>query len=384
MKPRSTVVSDAVSALFPLTRALLDTRPRDTNFFCSPASLQAALCAAALAATPGSDTASQLLRLFGPPDTTAADDAVAATRASGMTSSRAGLHVANALFVVRDSAVWPAFAEAMQTNLGAQVWAARSAKDVNDWCATETHGAITELVHGSEIDADTVLLLVNAVLFHGEWAFPFDAAATRDGLWAAGTASETRVPFMHHLFESWREPVHAGMVGDYTAQAVCVPYSTPGMEAWFLLPFEKGDEALHAVGAALPQLWLHVSPLRARPACDVELTCPRFAVDTGALDIRPALEALGVTAPFFEKGGLLAATNDPAVVITSVLQRVTCAVDEAGTVAAACTSVTARHTCAHLNIVLDRPFWMAIVMRSEESAQVAVPLFIGRVVRPTA
>jgi hypothetical protein len=34
--------------------------------------------------------------------------------------------------------------------------------------------------------------------------------------------------------------------------------------------------------------------------------------------------------------------------------------------------------------VLDRPFWMAIVMRSEETAQVAVPLFIGRVVRPTA
>jgi serine protease inhibitor len=382
------VIGDAITALFDFTRALLATRPRDTNVVVSPASLQTALCATALAATPGSATEAQLLRLFGA-SATSTEDALLIARATGMLRSRAGLDVATALFTTRH-ALKPEFVTALQHAMGAHVATAHSAADVNAWCAEHTRGAIRELLPPSAVTADTALLLVNAVLFRGAWAHPFDAADTREGDWDADGPHRSRVPLMYRHYARHAEQLLADDVGGGArARVVCVPYSDNAIEAWFVLPAERGSAALDAVGDALPQLWADMARLyRAR---EVELTVPRFALDAGCVDVVPALRALGVAAPFDAAGGFLAATADGDARVSAVLQRTTCMVDEAGTVAAACTAVGHFATCSGPGQVpvekpppfvvqLNRPFWLVIAKCSEDTMYMRVPMYVARVV----
>jgi serine protease inhibitor len=152
-----------------LVKALLGTQSPDGNVFFSPVSLQAALCAAAFAATPGSATAAELLRTFGSPSTTL-EDALELLHASCMsvdsTASATAdanaecLHVANALFA---NDVKPEFTAALQSRMGATALALTSAADVNAWCETQTRGAIPRIIDDGAISPQTVMLLVNAL-----------------------------------------------------------------------------------------------------------------------------------------------------------------------------------------------------------------------------
>jgi serine protease inhibitor len=393
----------AVAAHFALLRAIVATQPRDTNVFVSPAALHAALCAAAFAATPDRATARQLLGLLSRGEdaaTATLPDAVAAVRACAALADAAGVKCAQALVLTSAAVVKPAFCEALQSLLNAQLIRADSAVHVNEWVARQTGGAVDSVLEPGAVTPATAFLLVNAVLFRDAWEFPFDSEDTRDGVWAAaaaaaaGRADPLRVPYMRRYFGTPLERLHAGVVGAgaATARAVCVPYTKPGTEAWFLLPVADTSEALDAVGDALPELWREVAALQHAKPRIVHLTCPRFRVDTGAIDIVPALKALGVDAPFEPQGGFREAVDADDVCIRAVLQRVTCAVNEAGTVAAAATVVEMMEGCCPsktdlepFNVKLDRPFWMAIVARQLENPDLpAVPFFIGRVVQPSA
>jgi serpin B len=392
---------EAIDALFELTRALAATKPESENFFFSPASMQAALCAAVHAATPRSEAEKHLLLAFGRSAATT-DDAYAATRASGMIpSTTPALTVANALFeILRGesdfSEVRPEFAALLQSRMGAQVLPARRAAEINAWCAEQTQNLIEKLLEDGDVGEDTLMVLVNAVLFRGTWRFPFKMEDSREDTWDEGSPSCARAMFMHKRFTKYDERLYAGIVGERAgalARAVCVPYVEGGIQAWFILPEERGPAALARVGDALPQLWREITQLRVRGEREVHLTCPRFDVDTGVMDVIPALQALGITAPFHASAAsprLLAATARRDAYISKVAQRVVCKVDEKGTVAAACSGVVASLACCRIDDVkpapfvvdLVRPFWMLITRETEESMRVHVPLFIGRITKP--
>jgi serine protease inhibitor len=403
-----TAVMEAIDALFELTRALAATQRESENFFFSPASMQAALCAAVHAATPRSEAEKHLLLAFGRSAATT-DDAYTATRASGMipsstsstASSTPALTVANALFEILHgesdfSEVRPEFAALLQSRMGAQVLPARRAAEINAWCAEQTQNLIEKLLEDGDVGEDTLMVLVNAVLFRGTWCFPFKLEDTCEDTWDEGGPSCARAMFMHKRFTKYDEQLYAGIVGERAgalARAVCVPYTESGIQAWFILPEERGPAALARVGDALPQLWREITQLRARGEREVHLTCPRFDVDTGVMDVIPALQALGITAPFHasaESPRLLAATARRDAYIGKVTQRVVCKVDEKGTVAAACSGVVAFLASCRIDDVkpepfvveLVRPFWMLIVRATEESMRVNVPLFIGRITKP--
>ena len=46
-----------------------------------------------------------------------------------------------------------------------------SVKQVNDWCKNKTHGKIDKILN--ELDPNTLMILLNAVYFKGEWASKF-------------------------------------------------------------------------------------------------------------------------------------------------------------------------------------------------------------------
>ncbi len=195
------------------------------------------------------------------------------------------LHVANALFA---NDVKPEFTAALQSRMGATALALTSAADVNAWCETQTRGAIPRIIDDGAISPQTAMLLVNALLFRGKWKFAFNPFETCHGVWNWNSAdgAKPRVQYMNRHFEDEREHLYAGIVGSFgsarEARVVRVPYTAPGIEAWFILPVASGASALAAVGNALPQLWHQINALSrlGRHRRPVYLTCPRFDIST--------------------------------------------------------------------------------------------------------
>lgn len=372
-----------------LFHALVASRSVKENVFCSTASLQAALCTGVLAATPNSDAKKELLRLFGAEDLEIVD-AIEAVRATGMTNAFAdsGLVSANALFTFKEGKVRPEFKELLKAEIGAEASLATCADDINSWCARNTDGMINSIV--DKVEDDVFMMIVNAVLFRGKWRHPFEGGCTHEEPWRNSSftgAADGKIPLMTGKFN-----VAAGYVGAGSSRSVAVrlPYkfaasATARFEAWFVLPEAEGPEALSAVGEALNGFWGELCALEEQK---VVMRCPRFTVDSGVVDCIPVLRSLGVSALFDRPRGLLTATDDPTGHISSLAHRAMCLVDEDGTVAAAVTCMGASLACCPavyvppLHVVLDRPFYMAIVV-TLAGARAPLPVFLGRIVQPT-
>jgi serpin B len=100
------------------------------------------------------------------------------------------------------------------------------------------------------------------------------------------------------------------------------------------------------------------------------------------VELTPALQALGLTAPY-DGGGLLGIAPDPTLALDKVIHQTDVAMDEQGTEAAAATVVFGYATSAPLNppvpVVLDHPFLYRII-----DDNTGTTLFIGQVLDPTS
>ena len=52
-----------------------------------------------------------------------------------------------------------------------------SAEQVNSWCSNKTHGKIKEIIEN--LSEDTIMIILNAVYFKGEWVLQFNEELTR-------------------------------------------------------------------------------------------------------------------------------------------------------------------------------------------------------------
>ena len=53
-----------------------------------------------------------------------------------------------------------------------------SVEQVNNWCSNKTHGKIDKMI--DELDPNTLMIILNAVYFKGEWAYQFDSYYTKN------------------------------------------------------------------------------------------------------------------------------------------------------------------------------------------------------------
>jgi serpin B len=52
-----------------------------------------------------------------------------------------------------------------------------SAEQVNSWCSNKTHGKIKEIL--DDLSEDTIMIILNAVYFKGEWILQFNEELTK-------------------------------------------------------------------------------------------------------------------------------------------------------------------------------------------------------------
>jgi len=78
------------------------------------------------------------------------------------------------------------------------------------------------------------MILINAVYFKGDWAFPFNPKLTRDGLFGDQNNMKKKVKMMSqtHRFNYYI---------DRTVQAIELPYKNDSMSALIILPYAGAD-----------------------------------------------------------------------------------------------------------------------------------------------
>jgi len=295
--------------------------------------------------------------------------------------------IANRLFGERSYRFDPSYLEATRAAYGAPLEpvdfehgfeAARVL--INGWVEAQTGKRILDLLPPGSLDADTRLVLVNAIYFLGDWARPFAREATRSAPFHTSPSAKTDVPTMHQT------GTFGWMRGD-RFQALDLPYERGGFSMLVLLP--DGVDGLAALedslsSDALDRIVATLVPTR------VAVALPKFEVNPArAVSLSPLLRELGLSAAFDRGRADFTGIADPPdprdrLFISEVFHKAFVRTDEKGTEAAAATAVPmmlvgSAMTSRPVPFVADHPFLFLI--RDDASGLV---LFMGRVADPSA
>lgn len=290
------------------------------------------------------------------------------TLCSNYSQSGGAMRMAQAMWVREGFEVRPSYSNSVKDLYRAKVteepFDANAIKHINEWANHNTDGMIDHLL--DEIGADSVLILLQATLFHDDWLEPFKPSDTTKQNFTTATGKEVECDMM-------------GRYGEYMYsqngryQAVEIPYKT-GFKMRIVLPAQGKKLSSVLDGLILTvrnplSMW---SGLVQIPKWSTEVSCDlmKFFVASGAKQLfQPSSD--------FAKVSNVAPMN-----VSKVIQKAKIIVDEQGTKAAAVTETEVEAGAAGqgdpFEFIANRPFVYAII--SPEN----LPVFIGVVNNPTA
>lgn len=263
-----------------------------------------------------------------------------------------GLKDANAAFVSPYLSLKPEYVEKLNERYGAE-WFGMDGDvvaKVNDWVKDHTDGLIEELLAQAP-DAETAMILVNALAMDADWAAPFSPESTAEESFHA-PGGDVPVQMMHQT-EFFDYAEKDGM------QIVRLPYSTGNLEMWIALPPEGGMDQLLEILANEGMLYLQSDAQRR----EVILSLPKMDISDDNT-LADALKLLGVGAAFSGSADFSGASDTP-LCVDEILQKVRVQVDEQGTKAAAATALMVKFTSLMrpqepVEMIVDRPFTFVI------------------------
>lgn len=228
---------------------------------------------------------------------------------------------------------------------------------LNQWVSDATEKKIPKLFE--TLDPLTILTLINAITFKGEWSQPFKADDTKPHDFMTLAGKSVQVPMMKRTGDfSFRKEDKFSAVdipfGDGKASMVIwAPNS--GVNTATLLK-EFNGKKFAEVKSKFQQV-------------EGSVSIPKFKSEYSKT-INEQLKQLGL-APAFdsEKANFTAMTDLKPAFISNVLHKAVIEVDEKGAEAAAATGVEIKTTSAPnpdrlVNFVADKPFLYAIVEKS--------------------
>lgn len=334
---------------------------REGNLVCSPMSVRLAL--AMVYGGARGPTATEMAKVLRCDDGIHAEFARLAKGYDGRDGAPA---LADAAWVQAGAALLPAYLDLMMKHYGATplsvdfAAAGAASERINAWAADRTRGRIKDLVNPSMFDANTTLVLTNALHFKAAWQEPFRARATSEQPFALASGEKVPVPLMaqtEHFAYAERDGV----------QAVELPYAGGRFSMVVVLP---------RVGApdAVPE-----GLLTALEGESVSVCLPRFRIEAG-FRLEDTLAAMGMGSAFGRDADFSGMNGRKDLFLSAVAHKAFVAVDEEGTEAAAATAaVQERKGRPGKPVVFraDRPFLFLI--RDRETGSI---LFLGRVSDP--
>lgn len=243
-------------------------------------------------------------------------------------------------------------------------------EDINKWVKNNTDGMIGKIV--DNIDADTVMYLINAIVFDAEWEKIYNIHNINQGDFNTASGGVSLVEYMFS-----EEQLH---IGDENAQGFIKPYANGDYSFFALLPEEGMTLSEYMGGLTGATLHKTLSEPEERM---VYAHLPKFGYEY-KIKMNDALKALGMTDAFNAKTADLSKLGKSSrgnLYIGEVLHKTYINVDEMGTKAGAVTKVEIKDESyvEGVTIRLDRPFIYGIMDNSTK-----MPVFIGTVADPAA
>ncbi|NWH17926.1 ILEU inhibitor, partial [Grus americana] len=248
-----------------------------------------------------------------------------------------------------------------------------SREKMNSWVEKQTGGKIKDLFPPGSIDSTTVLALVNAIHFKGQWAIKFEEKNTREMPFMLNKREHRYVPMMcrEGKYKVTRRQEEQVTVLE-------LPYTGEELSMFILLPENICDES-----TGLEQLESAVTYEKLAEWTNMENVCPqkimvylpRFRMEESC-ELIPVLQALGMRDAFiFERADFSGLSREPGLFLSKAIHKSFVEVNEEGTEAAAATGMTIVPLCLHIpyEFRADHPFLFLIKHNLSKNI-----LFFGR------
>ncbi|XP_076873722.1 serpin peptidase inhibitor, clade A (alpha-1 antiproteinase, antitrypsin), member 10a [Brachyhypopomus gauderio] len=232
--------------------------------------------------------------------------------------------LATGLFTSQQAQADSGFSGQVKGSYGADVRAvdftkAQAAKrDINEYVMGVTGRKITEVVN--TVDPQSLLMLVTAAYFTGQWKFPFNVNFTQEDRFYVDKYHIVMAPMMIHSgkhYLAYDPELKVGILKlpctDNTAMLV-------------LLPDEEVDYTFidEALTGEVFLRW--VAKLK---KTKLEIQLPRFSVEK-SFSLKQSLNSLGVSTIFESSADLSGISDTPNLKVSEAVQKVLVAVDEKG------------------------------------------------------
>ncbi len=246
---------------------------------------------------------------------------------------------------------------------------------INGWVEYHTGGHIEEII-GDSIDPMSLLFLINAVYFQGDWSEPFDVEDTEEDVFYGPEGEIEDVPFMH------RSDDFSYLEKEEKFQAVRLPYGEEERLAMYVfLPHEESSLSC-LVSEMDAETWDGWREEFSSMKMEGDLFLPRFEMEYEKT-LNDILEDMGLEIAFGSNANFYDMVVEPkpegAIFIDEVRHKSFIEVDEEGTEAAAATKVKmgVESVLDHFHMEVNRPFFFLI--HDEEINEV---IFTGTVSDP--
>ena len=290
------------------------------------------------------------------------------------------INIANSLWMKEGEDFDPDFVDRNQRYYNASARALDFATEesvdvINSWVSDRTDGLIENIVE-YPIDPQTILFLINAVYFQGDWTEPFDVERTSNDLFNGPEGEIPDVPFMN------RNDEFAYLEKEGAFQAVRLPYGESERLAMVVFLPDEDSSLLEFAADLSTEKW---NEWREEfQTYQGNLRLPRFSMEYEE-SLNDVLKLMGMEVAFdpatSDFYGMVTRNEGPRLYISEVKHKSFIEVDEKGTEAAAVTSVEIRVESAMMDFFemnVNRPFFFLI--HDRETNEV---LFTGSVVDPT-
>ncbi len=247
-----------------------------------------------------------------------------------------------------------------------------AAPRINNWVSENTKGKIPQIVT-PPINPETVMFLINAIYFKGDWTQKFDPEDTRQQAFYLQDNTEITCSMMHQFREEFFEYYQNDLF-----QAIDLKYGDRLYSMTILLP-RPGTTTDDLIARLDQQTWNDwIGNFSVE---DVDLDLPKFKLSWESC-LNDVLISLGMGVAFSPGGADFSRIADVSpnnLYISKVLHKTFIDVNEEGTEAAAATSVEIGITSVSpfYKMEINRPF--IFVIREHHSQTI---LFMGRIVEP--
>ncbi|MBE9467444.1 MAG: serpin family protein [Bacteroidetes bacterium] len=242
------------------------------------------------------------------------------------------------------------------------------AKDIiNKWVADKTNNKIKKIV--DEISPETVMFLINAIYFKGDWKYKFDNSDTESKAFYLADGTTKNVLMM-------QQEGSFNYLSNDIFEAVELPYGGEKFSMVVLLPNE-GKITADIINKLNDDNW-NVWLSNFQKVSDIHIIMPKFKFEYEK-NLNNVLIDMGLGIAFSEKADFTKINSAGGIAITKVKHKTFVDVNEEGTEAAAATSVEIGNTSVGPSRVFNanKPFVFTIKEKSTNSI-----IFIGKMAEP--